>query len=242
MATTGVLPSYQRYGNGSSIPAAIRRSFRPKEKYLIGLVFITFVVVCFGAFFFLPEYKGGTFNSNVYNKFYEHLQNAPQLLIPPPPLSNDENLIGVVRHGDDVYSDPHRKEDQERLIAKIEEDEQQQKVLERPNTVPVEKNDAEENEGAAKKWQTPMKDLNGAQEEEKFSSYLGKGEEKDPINQERRRKVKEVGFFLSNLYGCVRGALTAALELIVYIRIDACVTLVVLLPTIGILCPRLGAE
>lgn len=200
MATTGVLPSYQRFVNGAPVPSAIRRSFRPKEKYLIGLVFITFVVVCFGAFFFLPEYKGGTSNvNNVYIKFYEQLQNAPQLLIPPPPHSNDEsNALGVVRHGDDVLADPHRLEDKERLIAKIEEDEQQQKVLERPNMIGAGEQDTSNKKSSSLLDSVPRMEVSHKTSEGGVAAASGvyvidkSGEDADPKIRERRDKVKEV--------------------------------------------------
>lgn len=188
MSATGVLPSYQRFVNGAPVPSSNRRSFRPKEKYLIGLVFITFVFVCFGTFFFLPEYKAGTNNANnVYIKFYEQLQNAPQLLIPPPPHSNDEsNAVGVVRHGDDFMADPHRNEDKERLIAKIEEDEQQQKVLERPNVF----GDRLEDKKSSVAVAVPSR-------QSEYGKYVAdnNGLDSNPIAQERRNKVKEVGSF-----------------------------------------------
>lgn len=201
MASTGVIPTYQRFVNGAPVPTSSRRSFRPREKYLILLVFITFGVVCFGAFFFLPEYKGGTNAvNNVYVKWYEQLQNAPQILIPPPPHSNDvHSEIGLIRHGDSVILDPHKLEDKVKLLAKIEQDELNQKVLERPNVDPSALN-AAGSKSSASKTLSPLKpDFQGIKDtlatvtpgsNEKY--IIKHGEDKDPVARERRNKVKQV--------------------------------------------------
>uniref|UniRef100_A0AB38ZEB3 alpha-1,2-Mannosidase n=1 Tax=Ectomocoris sp. TaxID=3104572 RepID=A0AB38ZEB3_9HEMI len=136
MATTGILPTHQRFLNGAPVPSSVRRSFRPREKYLILLVFITFGLVCFGAFFFLPEFKSGVAGNSVYT-VYKQIQNAgSDFLIPPPPqmdeFSDSIGKLGIYRHGSDNV-DPHKIEDRAKLFAKIEEDqEKNQKVLERP--------------------------------------------------------------------------------------------------------------
>ena len=56
MAASSVLPTFQRYVNGIPVPQG-RKSLRMREKYIIVLVFLTFGVVCFGAFFFLPDLR-----------------------------------------------------------------------------------------------------------------------------------------------------------------------------------------
>ncbi|KAK9507578.1 hypothetical protein O3M35_007404 [Rhynocoris fuscipes] len=137
MATTGILPTHQRFLHGAPVPSSVRRSFRPREKYLILLVFLTFGLVCFGAFFFLPEFKSGVAGNSVY-RVYKHIQKAgPELLIPAPPLMNEfsdnSGKLGIYRHGSDNI-DPHKMEDRAKLFAKIEEDlEKNPKVLERPD-------------------------------------------------------------------------------------------------------------
>lgn len=203
MASTGVIPTYQRFVNGAPVPSVSRRSFRPREKYLILLVFLTFGVVCFGAFFFLPEYKGGTNAvNNVYVKWYEQLQNAPQILLPPPPHSNDvHNEIGLVRHGDSVVLDPHKLEDKVKLLAKIEQDELSQKVLERPNVIPSILNSLS-SKSVISKTALPLKvDEQAGNQERSYTPSPGSGErysiangeDKDPVARERRNKVKQVG-------------------------------------------------
>jgi len=88
------------------------------------LVFISLTIICFGAVFYLPEFKatyGGTINN-----VYKHIQNAgPELLLP---------AHGNSRH-DGVLEDPHAAWDKQALEAKIDEDySDKRKVLERPDT------------------------------------------------------------------------------------------------------------
>lgn len=201
MASTGVIPIYQRFVNGAPVPSSGRRSFRPREKYLILLVFLTFGIVCFGTFFFLPEYKGLNTVNNVYIKVYEQFQNAPQLLKPPLPHSNDiHNEIGIVRHGDSIDLDPHKLEDKVKLLAKIEQDLMNEKLLERPNVVPS----AEVSLSSKSILKTvipPQLDnqnnkdyivetLPPAQHEKNI--VVQGGEDKDPVARARRNKIKEV--------------------------------------------------
>lgn len=120
MTVAGSLPTYQRFVNGVPVPLFSRRSFRPREKYLILLVFLTFGVVCFGAFFFLPDFRNSTSGSAAVNsvyKVYQHMQKAgPELLIPAPPHADDShpNLIPV-RHADPGRQDVHVIEDKQKL-------------------------------------------------------------------------------------------------------------------------------
>lgn len=211
MTSTGIIPTYQRFVNGVPVPSFSRRSFRPREKYLILLVFMTFGVVCFGAFFFLPEFRGasGTVNS-VYN-VYKHMQKAgPELLIPAPPHADDVSEIPwggkVHRHGGVDHLDPHRDEDRAKLLAKIEEAEENgdrmrnQKVLERPDVVvPVVSVSA-----AMKTEKAPESVLEeiASQKQEKIVTIppapsnhypdVNGGEDPDRSAKERRLKVKEV--------------------------------------------------
>lgn len=58
MATSMMLPTYQRYVKG--VPVSTKgKGMRLREKYVIGVVFLTFATVCFGAIFFLPEFRVG---------------------------------------------------------------------------------------------------------------------------------------------------------------------------------------
>ncbi|KAF5273499.1 hypothetical protein FQA39_LY07516 [Lamprigera yunnana] len=133
MTATGILPSYQRFVNGVPVPFS-RKSFRPREKYVIFLVFITFGLVCFGTFFFLPEFKGSRSTADSVYQVYNKIKRAgPELLIPPPPhLDDEKDSPKLVRHDVEDKVDPHVIEDKAKLKAKIEQDEQL-KVLERPD-------------------------------------------------------------------------------------------------------------
>lgn len=211
MATTGILPTYQRYLNGAPVPTSTRRSFRPREKYLILLVFLTFGVVCFGAFFFLPEFRGTGTVSSVY-KVYKHMQKAgPELLIPAPPHADEASetpgklALGLLRHNVESQQDPHRLEDKAKLLAKIEEeDRKNQKVLERPDigdsmnkasvssstktgelARPLIENVVDVAEIAQKIHTIPPL------ESDHYPVIQG-GEDKDPAARVRRDKVKEV--------------------------------------------------
>lgn len=51
-----MLPTYQRYGKG--VPVSSKgKGLRLREKYIAGIVFFSFVILCFGAFFYLPELR-----------------------------------------------------------------------------------------------------------------------------------------------------------------------------------------
>lgn len=124
-ATSSILPSYQRFVNGVPVPLFSRRSFRPREKYLILLVFLTFGVVCFGTFFFLPDFRAGTGGvavNSVY-RVYQHMQKAgPELLIPAPPRlqggpkgsMGHPNAVPPGHEGID-HQDVHLIEDKQKL-------------------------------------------------------------------------------------------------------------------------------
>ena len=57
MAASGILPTYQRYINGVPVSSNRRSPLKLREKYIVLLVFITFGIVCFGAFFYLPDLR-----------------------------------------------------------------------------------------------------------------------------------------------------------------------------------------
>ncbi|RZF44821.1 hypothetical protein LSTR_LSTR000773 [Laodelphax striatellus] len=208
MATT-ILPTYQRFLNGVPVPSSsTRRSFRPREKYLILLVFLTFGVVCFGGFFFLPEFAGGGTVNSVF-KVYKHMQKAgPELLIPAPPHGDqvDEvqsNKVGLIRHGFVDQKDPHKIEDKNKLFAKIkldlEQDRKQQKVLERPDfniNVHASVSSSMKTEELKQKLEQ-IGDLSQLiitvppAESQRYPIISG-GEDKDPVAQKRRNKVREM--------------------------------------------------
>ena len=154
------LGSHGYYGMGANPVLAIS-GFRPKEKYLIFLVLITFLFVCFSAVFFLPDKlvdeKGG--HGNRVYRVYKGLQDAGRdFILPAPPVAtaipigkigtgkDPESVLELnpnVRHGVHGGLDKHKIEDKSRLLAQIELDEQikilrqkqQQQVLPKPNII-----------------------------------------------------------------------------------------------------------
>lgn len=130
-ASTGVLPSYQRLANGVPVPLFSRRSFRPREKYLILLVFMTFGVVCFGAFFYLPDFRTGGAAVNSVYRVYQRMQKAgPELLLPVPPRASGNvkdsrssafghpNAVPPGHEGSD-HQDVHLVEDKQKLQVRV---------------------------------------------------------------------------------------------------------------------------
>lgn len=112
MATVGVLPSYFKYISVAPGGSA-RRTLRVREKYIVVLVLATFLMVCIGAVFYLPELRA----SNAYR----HIKNAgPDLLLPPPQAIEDN----APRHNGIAADeeDPHRAEDRNKLQEKIIQD------------------------------------------------------------------------------------------------------------------------
>nr|XP_050848697.1 mannosyl-oligosaccharide alpha-1,2-mannosidase IA-like isoform X6 [Vespula vulgaris] len=215
-ASGGILPSYQRLANGGA-PASLfaRRSFRPREKYLILLVFLTFAVVCFGAFFFLPDFgAGGVAVDSVY-RVYRHMQKAgPDLLIPKPPHRslgdsfNDESysshhpnaLPMPLGHEAAGNLDVHLIEDRLKLQAKIDEEYQQQKTLEKPEMV-----------GGDSRVRTSSLSSSVVvqqRNEHVFQTVppasaiklplIVAGEDKDTVARKRRDKVKEIIYLSSH--------------------------------------------
>lgn len=123
--SSSVLPSYQRFVNGVPVALFSRRSFRSREKYLILLVFLSFGVVCFGTFFFLPDFHSGTGGAAVNSVYrvYQHMQKAgPELLIPAPPRMQlgprgpvaHPNAVPPGHEGAD-HQDIHLLEDKQKL-------------------------------------------------------------------------------------------------------------------------------
>ncbi|KAG0432319.1 hypothetical protein HPB47_020964 [Ixodes persulcatus] len=117
MASTGTLPTYLKYVSGIPGVGPARKTLRVREKYIVVLVLATFLMVCIGAVFYLPELRA----SNAYR----HMKNAgPDLLLPPHAV--DEN---VVRHNAAAdEEDPHRIEDREKLKNKIDQDQEPMQV------------------------------------------------------------------------------------------------------------------
>ncbi|XP_076445809.1 mannosyl-oligosaccharide 1,2-alpha-mannosidase IA-like [Babylonia areolata] len=114
MAASGVLPTYQRYVNGVPVPSS-RKTLRLREKYIILLVFATFGIVCFGAFFFLPNLQDRVTMVEVRKRFRDAGEG---LFLPQQEGGGGPGKI--IRHDDIV--DPHKIDDKIRLQMNIEKD------------------------------------------------------------------------------------------------------------------------
>ncbi|KAM0728702.1 Mannosyl-oligosaccharide alpha-1,2-mannosidase IA [Formica fusca] len=200
--SAGALPSYQRFANGVPVPLFTRRSFRPREKYLILLVFLTFGVVCFGAFFFLPDFRtGGAAVKSVY-RVYQRMQKAgPELLLPVPPRASGDgkdsrSLAGghpnavPLGHEDSDHQDVHLVEDKQKLQAKIDEEYQQQKTLEKPDMGESRVRTSSSSSLIVHKEETILVTVPPAPAD-KLPLTVG-GEDKDHVARQRRDKVKEM--------------------------------------------------
>ena len=183
-----VLPSFQRYVNGVPVPMPSRRGFRPREKYLICFMFLTFMFVCFGTFLFLPDLKSS--NISINKVIIKHVQNVgPELLLPPPLLLNEMNNTNSLRHG--LKNDIHRIDDEKKLLEKIKLDleKDSQKVLEKPNLLP----EAQQKQSSKPPAEEFMQQ--NLQENEVLAMpIIQGGVPNDMQSQERRLKIKEVGY------------------------------------------------
>ncbi|XP_068698673.1 mannosyl-oligosaccharide 1,2-alpha-mannosidase IA-like [Montipora foliosa] len=60
-----ILPTHQKF---HSIPVN-RSGLRLREKYVLMLIFIAFLLLCFGAFFFVPDLRDRTYLEDAYKRF-----------------------------------------------------------------------------------------------------------------------------------------------------------------------------
>ena len=187
MATSGVLPTYQRFINGVPIQQS-RRTLRLREKYIVLLVFVTFGTVCFGAFFFLPDLS---FSERARSGFQD-------VFMPQPGDEGGKNL--PFRHSPLDRNDEHRLQDRDRLNSKIEQQKIRDAVLKRLNMSDSEREQLQKQIGEDKK--KVLEDQKKAAEEEQKSKdeALKGGHDGEPSEAEtkrRREKVKEVyGLFI----------------------------------------------
>lgn len=206
MALGGVLPLYSKR-NGSW---ALRRIFRSREKVLIFLVGLTFLFICIGPIFFLPELRGGlsTRVDHVY-KVYKQMQKAgPELILPPPPPQSGEEEGGAIRKHEGVFhnvvdhNDIHLVDDKQRLLEKINNDEEmrQLRVIEKPvvltlsSTPTVREVVAQVDEGIKVEQggiAVQQEGLVRPEDKGRLPVVQG-GEDPDPVARQRRDKIKEV--------------------------------------------------
>lgn len=60
-----ILPTHTRFQN----PPVYRSGLRLREKYVLMLIFVAFLLMCFGAFFYVPELKDRTYLDDAYRRF-----------------------------------------------------------------------------------------------------------------------------------------------------------------------------
>ncbi|XP_064628473.1 mannosyl-oligosaccharide 1,2-alpha-mannosidase IA-like [Lineus longissimus] len=126
-----MLPVHQRqFLNGIPLPSS-RKTLRLREKYIIILVFVTFGTFCFGAFFFLPDLRDRMSVDEMRRQF----RDAGNEMFIPKARDSDivfENgkLIGkVIKHDVDAI-DHHDIEDKFKILKKVEEAKEQERMLE----------------------------------------------------------------------------------------------------------------
>ena len=201
MAQSNVLPTFQRYINGVPVPQG-RKALRLREKYIIVLVFLTFGIVCFGAFFFLPDLRDRVSVSEMKKQ----LQNAGDDIFFP--AGKDDIHLQGKKHGDDV--DIHKIQDKVALHGKIEQDWQREKVLEalgkkeglkKDDTLKFQaaiKDDKEKviqqkkEEEIVKKAEEEKKAVEEVHMEHSGGTGTRGGEPKDPEVKKKRDKIREV--------------------------------------------------
>lgn len=62
-----ILPTHH---NRNFHPIPVHRSgLRLREKYVLMLIFIAFLLLCFGAFFFVPDLRDRTYLEDAYKRF-----------------------------------------------------------------------------------------------------------------------------------------------------------------------------
>ena len=127
------------------MPPNSRGPFRTKEKYFIILTLGTFSFICFAAIWFLPEKGSQGGKVKIVSDFKKQVNDAIEsIIVPPPPAEKDKkNQNPNVRHNviERPGEDPHREHEQRELNARIELDEeierirlnQDQGVLPKPN-------------------------------------------------------------------------------------------------------------
>lgn len=73
-----ILPTHQRF-------QPVRSGLRLKEKYVLMIIFIAFVMLCFGAFFFVPDLRDKNYLGDAYKRFVGANGNIEPLKPPKKP-------------------------------------------------------------------------------------------------------------------------------------------------------------
>uniref|UniRef100_A0A2P2I595 alpha-1,2-Mannosidase n=2 Tax=Hirondellea gigas TaxID=1518452 RepID=A0A2P2I595_9CRUS len=135
MAFGGVLPTSTKHRNASW---SLRRVLRSREKVLICIAGLIFLIVCIGPIFFLPDLRGGLNNrvDNVF-KVYKQMQKVgPELILPAPPLldKSEDGAPAFVRGIHNNLEDDLHHGDRARLRERMENDDDLKnlRVIEKP--------------------------------------------------------------------------------------------------------------
>ena len=81
-----ILPTH--YNKFHSIPVH-RSGLRLKEKYVLLVIFVSFLLLCFGAFFFVPDLRDRTYLEDAYRRFVGAGSEILPLRAPNTPVVRD---------------------------------------------------------------------------------------------------------------------------------------------------------
>lgn len=181
-----VLPVSQKFINGVPVPQG-RKTLRMKEKYIILLVFVTFGLVCFGAFFFLPDLRDRVRLNNI--------RGVDEMIIPRGGIDKGQ----VLKHDDDHA---HLKGERQNFLVQVGRDRDLAKELNMP------KQEAEKHKESIDMEKKKLADQLKVEKERKAEEEKAKerkveteheggeggqgGEPSDPEVRKKRDKVREV--------------------------------------------------
>jgi mannosyl-oligosaccharide alpha-1,2-mannosidase len=93
-----ILPTHTRF---QPIPVS-RSGLRLREKYVLMLIFVAFLLLCFGAFFYVPDLKDRTYLDDAYKRFVGAGGEIFPLKPPRTPIvqiqgKEKENILSLVK-------------------------------------------------------------------------------------------------------------------------------------------------
>lgn len=193
-----LLPVSQKFINGVPVPQG-RKTLRLKEKYIILLVFVTFGLVCFGAFFFLPDLRDRVRLNDVKNR----IRNVNEMIIPRGGIKGGE----VIRH--DVDDHKHLNEDVIKFQNQMQRDlAREGRVVEMGKKLNISKKDVVNIKDEIDSEKDKMMKIRKEEEKKKAENEKEKaikvemehaggeggqgGEPSDPDVGKKREKVREV--------------------------------------------------
>ena len=106
-----ILPLHQRYVNGVPVPVSGGRvALRTTEKYVLCLIGLVFISLCYSAMFLLPDRV---------NSFVD----SPQELFRPRPVHLEPGQGAILLGHDDEDHEIHKRDDQRKLELLIQQEE-----------------------------------------------------------------------------------------------------------------------